>query len=741
MTEKQWIEKIAPLAVAACRTFGLYLPSVLIAQTCQETGYGSTDLSQPSIYNVVGMKKELLNSTWRSNYWHGETYSKITPEWYGGVETKIRDTFRVYSSYSDCLCDYLQFLRDCKLDNGKYKYRDCLTERDYYRLIESVRSRGYCTDPAYSKSIKRIIEKHDLTKYDRLVTKTNEGGSTVGKKSYKSVSEFLAVFGRTLVNRVAANRGSVPAHNANSHKYLAIHYLGVNGDNPDLYDGGYGGHWYVRTDGSKIYQAALPTDKLWHVGASSGYRYIHDDARNTNTVGIEIGTYTASGKNNDNETWYFTPQAQEAAACLAAAICSVYHINPDTNLLRHGDITTKNCPSPYKRDAGKGTNWTWSQFKTRVRYYMEKAEAIEPANPVLRKGAHGEHVVRVQECLWALGFCDCVYYNKNMKPKFVDSSFGGTTEKAVRSFQSYCKLKTDGVVGTLTWAAIAEWEKKIKAAAITVTLEEALGIAAGVAKEYRQTGYKYGNAPYAPQVDPDNRIVSCDRGIDSILFRCGLVDVGNRGVNDLKDYLIAKGCKSVAVNQYQAGDVIFMNGHVYMLGHKRDNGAWERYDFGSQARIDAPMPSVEAVTGVIAVVRPTYKVATVDKRTLIRRGQQAINNILVGERIVWTIAEDGVFGSETRMALKMVLQICLNKDYGQRLKIDGDIAAKSEAAIRGHYIKKGETQWLVTYAEIAAYLNGKNPNGIEMPGHYGSGLEKALGKSYMSWTELLAFVR
>jgi surface antigen len=184
-----------------------------------------------------------------------------------------------------------------------------------------------------------------------------------------------------------------------------------------------------------------------------------------------------------------------------------------------------------------------------------------------------------------------------------------------------------------------------------------------------------------------------------------------------------------------------MNGHVFMLGHKHDNGTWERYDFGSQARIDKPMPSVEAVTGVVAVVRPTYKAATVDKRALVRKGQQAINNILVGERIVWTIAEDGVYGSQTKTALRMVLQICLNRDYGQRLKVDGDIREKSKAAILGHYIKRDETQWLVTYAEIAAYLNGKNPNGIEMPGHYGSGLEKALGKSYLSWTELLAFVR
>jgi len=166
----------------------------------------------------------------------------------------------------------------------------------------------------------------------------------------------------------AQNRYLVPEHNANDHKYLAIHYLGVNGENPNLYGSGYGGHFYVSKDG-KVYQAAEVTDKLWHVGASSGFQYIHPDARNHNTIGIECGTFTASGINDDNEIWYFTGATQEACAKLAACICLEYGI-PLENVLRHGDITTKNCPSPYKRDEGLGTNWTWQQFKDRVRYYM-----------------------------------------------------------------------------------------------------------------------------------------------------------------------------------------------------------------------------------------------------------------------------------------------------------------------------------------------------------------------------------
>ena len=183
-----------------------------------------------------------------------------------------------------------------------------------------------------------------------------------------SLSDRLAKLGVELHDIIAENEYQVPAHNANSHEYFAVHYLGVNGENPYLYGGGYGGTFYVSKTG-EVYQAAKVTDKLWHVGASSGFSYIHPEARNYNTIGVECATYTASGRNDDDETWYFTEATQVAAAKLAACVALEYNI-PLDHILRHGDITTKNCPSPLKRDAGKGTNWTWEKFKSEVARYM-----------------------------------------------------------------------------------------------------------------------------------------------------------------------------------------------------------------------------------------------------------------------------------------------------------------------------------------------------------------------------------
>ena len=166
MTEKEFVEKMIPLAQNAARRFG-YLASVLVGQSVIETGYGQTDLAQPGRYNVLGMKKELLNSTWTSEYWHGGTHTKVTPEWTeDGTEIHITDTFRTYDSYQDGFYDFCQFMRDAKRENGQYKYRDVLGIREPAELIRQVRERGYCTNPEYDKAVMSIIRKWNLEDID-----------------------------------------------------------------------------------------------------------------------------------------------------------------------------------------------------------------------------------------------------------------------------------------------------------------------------------------------------------------------------------------------------------------------------------------------------------------------------------------------------------------------------------------------------------------------------------------------
>ena len=454
-TEQEYLDQIIEPVRRCCKRYG-YLPSVLIAQSCLENGYGI-----PSYWdntgvqalieqnNMVGIKTELLNKSWSDiglTTWGGKSITKRTPEEYGGRMVTITDSFRVYENPEQSFADYLCFMTYASNDGagGTPKYGNkVLTIKNPETLIKKVSSLGYATGSTYSTSVMRIVSKHNLTRYDDL---SGVEPTEYAPKAKKETKPMGKVEKPVIIDRITANLGEVPAHNANSHEYLAIHYLGVNGENPDLYGGGYGGHFYVSKTGV-CYQAAKVTDKLWHVGASSGFRYTHPYARNTNTIGIECGTYSQNGK------WYFTEATQEACAHLAAWIMSENNI-PLDHLLRHGDITTKHCPSPYVDNPGDGPNWTWEQFKAKVKSYLEGAESVREGCYMttfenVHKGVNGADALTVQRLLFAQD-----YKGADGQALKLDGDFGANSEHALKEFQKARGLTVDGDCGPLTWARL-----------------------------------------------------------------------------------------------------------------------------------------------------------------------------------------------------------------------------------------------------------------------------------------------
>lgn len=65
---------------------------------------------------------------------------------------------------------------------------------------------------------------------------------------------------------------------------------------------------------------------------------------------------------------------------------------------------------------------------------------------VLRGGARGAYVTRLQEKLTAAGF----------NPGSIDGQFGTRTEQAVKNFQRANGLRADGIVGANTWNALGQ---------------------------------------------------------------------------------------------------------------------------------------------------------------------------------------------------------------------------------------------------------------------------------------------
>lgn len=154
--------------------------------------------------------------------------------------------------------------------------------------------------------------------------------------------------------------------------------------------------------------------------------------------------------------------------------------------------------------------------------------------------------------------------------------------------------------------------------------------------------------------------------------------------------------KYLGVSEYiECGDIIVRPGHHVIVA----------YTDGSKV-------TKNTVSTIISGV--------VSGNSIIKKGQkEAIQFTGV------TIATDGIVGTETNKMKARVLQKAINKDYSAGLVCDGIFGTASKKALGSHYVKNGEKQYMVTAAEILMLLNGIDPNGVEYPGIYGTGLVKA----------------
>lgn len=131
---------------------------------------------------------------------------------------------------------------------------------------------------------------------------------------------------------------------------------------------------YVVDDGG-IVQAVEDKDTAWHCGTKG--TYYHKYCRNSNSIGIEICSNLKGGipkgkKYEDipasDPNWYLTENAKDYAARLTADLCKKYNLRPEDAVLRHYDVTHKDCPSPMVDDNKEGFTG-WLKFKSKVLDY------------------------------------------------------------------------------------------------------------------------------------------------------------------------------------------------------------------------------------------------------------------------------------------------------------------------------------------------------------------------------------
>lgn len=166
-----------------------------------------------------------------------------------------------------------------------------------------------------------------------------------------------------IINRISGKK--VPKW-GNQKKFIGIHYLGVDGQNYELADDGTGAHFTVYWDGT-IYQRCDLNAILWAVGTGGVYIQKHPEARNNNTISIEMCPHCDGNSQDPNDPkWWFTTETQEATVWLVQHLMEELDI-PIQNVLRHFDIVNKVCPAPYVANNHYRTSWTWQEFLDKVR--------------------------------------------------------------------------------------------------------------------------------------------------------------------------------------------------------------------------------------------------------------------------------------------------------------------------------------------------------------------------------------
>ena len=144
--------------------------------------------------------------------------------------------------------------------------------------------------------------------------------------------------------------------NNRSIKYIVIHYVGAVSsakNNAVYFKNTYRGasaHYFV--DENDIYRVVEDKNIAWHCGTTG--KYYQSICRNSNSIGIEMCCYKKNGKLDISD------KVVERTIELVKGLMSRYNI-PASNVIRHYDVTHKNCPAPFVSDHTR-----WDNFKAKL---------------------------------------------------------------------------------------------------------------------------------------------------------------------------------------------------------------------------------------------------------------------------------------------------------------------------------------------------------------------------------------
>ncbi len=168
-----FIEQIAELVVKYAPSYGIAVHSPIIAQAILESASGTSELAV-NAHNYFGLK-----------YRKGRCKTCI------GIYNKVGSEQNPDGSYTSSAMQWCKF---DSMENGVIGYFDFINISNYANLkgvtdprkyLENIKADGYATSIKYVDNLMAVIERYDLTKYDKKEESTMSNSSMV---SYTQIS-------------------------------------------------------------------------------------------------------------------------------------------------------------------------------------------------------------------------------------------------------------------------------------------------------------------------------------------------------------------------------------------------------------------------------------------------------------------------------------------------------------------------------------------------------------------------
>ncbi|MEC1863108.1 peptidoglycan-binding protein [Bacillus licheniformis] len=262
---------------------------------------------------------------------------------------------------------------------------------------------------------------------------------------------------KVVKNYVKVNKYTRPGLKMSGVKGIVMHYTatpGASALNERNYFNGTciadkryaSAHYFVDR---KEVQHIIPENEVAYHAHDKNRCYVSFLKPNANTTAIGVEMCVEKDGKIHSET-------VQNAAELVADLCKRYGLSTN-KIVRHYDVTNKNCPAPWVSDSSQ-----LSAFRKKVDSLLGNKTVSKTTAPtskpskstgtILKKGSSGSKVKALQKRLIVAGFS---------LPKYgADGSYGNETVQAVKSLQKKAGIAVDGIYGPATEKALSAIEKK-----------------------------------------------------------------------------------------------------------------------------------------------------------------------------------------------------------------------------------------------------------------------------------------